>query len=115
MARSPGRRPARDAVLPRRVHAPECPRPGGACQPPRGLRPADEGRRGNPPRGGREPETPRGRSRRAGGAAHLGPGPRAAPPRPLRRHPRRAGPPPEPLGRQTGLLLPPRPPPPPFV
>ena len=47
-----------------------------------------------------EPEAPRGRGRRAGGAAHLGPEPHAAPARPLRRHRRRAVARREPLGRR---------------
>ena len=80
--------------------------PVALAQPPRGLRPADAGRRGDPARGGRRPEAPRGRGRRAGGAAHLGPEPRAAPARPLRRHRRRAGARREPLGRRPRRLLP---------
>ena len=89
--------------------------PIALAQPPRGLRPADAGRRGNPPRGGRRPQTPRGRGRRAGGAAHLGPEPHAAPARPLRRHRRRAVARREPLGRRPRRLLPPGPRPQPRV
>ena len=50
VAGDPGRRPARHTVLPRRVHAPRCPRPGRAAQPPCGVRPAHAGRREDPPR-----------------------------------------------------------------
>ena len=65
VAGGPGRRPARHTVLPRRVHAPGGLGPIALAQPAGGLRPADAGRRGDPARGGRRPQAPRGRGRRA--------------------------------------------------